>query len=146
MNTLSRSTLQAFQHFSFACKYQFLKTCPKEFIRFLSKCIVKLLQGNFSEVKRSHVLKYRDQFRELSLFKKNNLEATKKSTFVAKKVYCSKKKHFPTSSLTICFEMEQFVLVLLSVYNSNTLTQPLLQNKNNPNTNLSKLPRTTKVR
>ena len=37
---------QAFQHFSLACKIQFLKTCPKEFIQFLSECIVHLLQGN----------------------------------------------------------------------------------------------------
>ena len=43
------------------------KTCPKEFIRFLGECIVNLLQGNLSEVKRRHVLKYRDEFQELSL-------------------------------------------------------------------------------
>ena len=57
MNTLNLSTLQAFQHFSLACNIQFLKTCPKEFIRFLSKSIGNLLQGNMSEVKRSHGLK-----------------------------------------------------------------------------------------
>ena len=66
MNTLNLSTLQAFQHFSLACKIQFLKTCREEFIRFLSECIVNLLQRNFSEVKRSHVLKYRDDIHELS--------------------------------------------------------------------------------
>ena len=57
MNTLNLSTLQAFQHFSLAWKLQFLKTCPKEFIRFLSECIVNLLQENLSEVKKKHVLK-----------------------------------------------------------------------------------------
>ena len=67
MNKLNLSTLQAFQHFSLACKIQFLKTCPKEFIRFLSEWIVNLLQGNLSEVKRRHVLKYRDKLHELSL-------------------------------------------------------------------------------
>ena len=42
------------------------KTCPKKFIRFLSKCIINLLQGNLSEVKRRHVLKYRDKIHELT--------------------------------------------------------------------------------
>ena len=67
MNTLNLSTLQAFQHFSVPCKIQFLKICPKEFIRFLSECIVNLLQGNLSETKRRHVLKYRDEIHDLSL-------------------------------------------------------------------------------
>ena len=35
--------------------------------RFLSKCIVNLLQGNLSEVKRSYALRYRDKIHELSL-------------------------------------------------------------------------------
>ena len=67
MKTLNLSTLQAFQHISLACKIQFVKTCPKEFIRFLSEYIVNMLQGNLSEVKKSHVLKYRDEIHELSL-------------------------------------------------------------------------------
>ena len=67
MNTLNLSTLQASQHFFFACKIQLLKTCPEDFIQFFSKCIVNLLLGNLSEVKRSHVLKYRDKNDELSL-------------------------------------------------------------------------------
>ena len=67
MNTLNLSTLQAFERFSLECKIQFLKTCPKDFIQFLSECIVNLLQGNLSEVKTSHVLKYGDEIHELSL-------------------------------------------------------------------------------
>ena len=67
MNTLNLSTLQAIQHFSIAFKNQFPKTFPEDFIRFLSECIVSLLQGNLSEVKRSHVLKYRDKIHKLSL-------------------------------------------------------------------------------
>ena len=73
MNSLQLSTLQAFQQFSFACKNQFPKTSPAEFIQFLSECIVKLLQGNLSEVKGSHMLKYRDKAHELSL-KRTTLE------------------------------------------------------------------------
>ena len=67
MNTLSLSTLQALQRFSLACKDQFPKSCPKEFTRFLSDCIVNLLQRNLTEIKRSHLLKYRDEIHELSL-------------------------------------------------------------------------------
>ena len=51
---------------NFACKIQFLRTCPKQFIRFLSVCIVHLLQGNLSKAKRSHVLNYGDEVHELS--------------------------------------------------------------------------------
>ena len=43
------------------------KTCPKEIIGFHSWCIVNLLQGNLSEVNRSHVLNYRGEIHELSL-------------------------------------------------------------------------------
>ena len=67
MKTLNLSTLLAFQHYSLACKIQFLKTCPKKFIRFPSEWIINLLQGNLSGVKRRHVVKYRDEIHELSL-------------------------------------------------------------------------------
>ena len=65
------------------------KNLYKRIYPIFSKCIVNLLQGNLSEVKRSHVLKYRDEILEMS-FKKNNLEATKKSTFVAKRIIAHK--------------------------------------------------------
>ena len=48
----------------------------------------------------------------------NNLEATKKSSFVAGR-FIAQKKQIPPSSLIIYLETEQFVLVPLSVYNSN---------------------------
>ena len=116
MNTLSLSTLQAFQHFSLACKIQFLKTCRKDFIQFLSECIVNLLQANLSEVKRSHVSKYRDEIHELSLKgttwkQRRSLLSSQKGLFLIKTI--------PPSSLIICLEKEQFVLVPLSVYNSS---------------------------
>ena len=53
-----------------------------------------------------------------TVFKRNNLEATKKSPFVAKRNN-AQKKQFPPSSLIIYLEMEQFVLVPLSVYNNS---------------------------
>ena len=47
------------------------KNLSKEkFIRFLTNCIVNLLQGNLSEVKRGHFLKYRDKIHELFLKRK----------------------------------------------------------------------------
>ena len=119
MNTLNLFTLQAFQHFSLACKIQFLKTCPKEIIRFLTEFSVNLLQGNLSEAKKETRPKVQRQ-NSPTVFKKNNLEATKKSTFVAKRDYCSEKQFPPSpSSLIICLEMEQFVLLRLSVHNSS---------------------------
>ena len=128
MNTINLSTLQAFQYFSLACRIQFLKTFPKEFIRFFSECIVNLLQGNLSEVKRSHVLKYRDEIHELSL---------KRTTWKQRRILLSAHKglllikQFPPSSLIICLEREQFVLVPLSVFNSS----------NNPTIVTKKLPK-----
>ena len=116
MNTLNFFTLQAFQHFSFACKYQFLKNCPKKFIRFLSERIVNLLQGKLSEVKRSLVLKCRDKINELP--SKRTIWKQRRSLFSPQKGLLLINT-ISSSSLTICFEMEKFVLVVLSVYNSN---------------------------
>ena len=116
MNTVKFTTLQAFQQFFLACKIQFLKTCPKEYIQFLSECIVNLLQINFSEVKRRHVLKYRDKTQEL--FDKKQLGSNKEVYFRRKKNYCSQKQ-IALSSLIIFLEMEHFVLVPFSVSNSS---------------------------
>ena len=108
--------LQAFQHFSLAREIQFLKTCPKEFIRLLSECNVNLLPEKLSEVKRSHVLKYRDKNHELSL---------KRTTWKQRRSLLSVQKGFlliktiSLSSLIVCLEMEKFVLVPLSAYNSS---------------------------
>ena len=76
-------------------------------------------------------------------FEKNNLEATKNSLFVAKKLIAH--KNFSPFVINLCLEMEQFVLEpFLSA--TTATTQQLSQNKNYPNINLSKLPRTTKIR
>ena len=49
------------------CKIQFLQNSPKEFIRFLSECIVNLIHGNLQDLKKEQVLKYRKQIHALSL-------------------------------------------------------------------------------
>ena len=89
--------------FSLACKIQFLKTCSKEFIRFLSECIVNLLQRILSEVKRRHVVKYRDEIEELSL-KPTNWKQ-RRSLLSSQKGLLLKKKQFSLSSLIIYLEM-----------------------------------------
>ena len=143
MKTLNLSTLQAFQHFSVACKIQFLETCPNEFIKLLSKCIANLLQGNLSEVKRIHVLRYRDGIHELFL-KKNILEATKKSHSVAKRIVAHK-NNFPLRHLSLALRWSSLFQYLFLSTTAAT-TQQLSQNKNYPNPKLSKLPRTRKIR
>ena len=116
MNTLNLSTLQAFQLFSLAYKIQFLETCPQKFIRFLSVCIVNLLQGDFPDVERGHVLTYRDKIQGLAL---------KRTTWRQRRSLLSSQKGFllirtiSPSSLNNCLEMEQFVLVPLSVFNGS---------------------------
>ena len=87
MISLYLSPLQAFQHFPLACKIQFLKTCPKKFSRFLSECIVNLLQLNLLEVKKSQVLKYRDEIHEMSL--KRTTWKQRRSLLSSQKDFCS---------------------------------------------------------
>ena len=59
------------------------KNLSKEFIRFLSECIVNLLQRNLSEVETRHVVKYRDKIQELSL--KRTTWKQQRSLFLSQK-------------------------------------------------------------
>ena len=61
MNTQTISTLQVSQALSSNDKSHFLHSCPKEFIRFLCECLIKLLKGNLQAVKRRHVVKFQDE-------------------------------------------------------------------------------------
>ena len=72
---------------------RFLKTRLKYFIRFLSECIVNLLQGKRSEVKKKSLANVQRQHLR-TVVKRNNLEATKKFTFVAK-MTIAHKNNFP---------------------------------------------------
>ena len=133
MNTLNLFTLQAFQRFSLAYKIQFLKTCPKEFFRSLSECIVNLLQGNSSDVKKSHVLKYKEENKKRTTWKQR------------RSLLSSQKGLMLKNNFAFRPEMEQFALVPNRSTTEET-TQYLSQSKNHSNTNLSKLPRTTNGR
>ena len=135
MNTINLSTLHAFQHFSLACK--FLKTCPRNIIRFLSDCILNLLQGKVSEVKRSHVPKYREKNHEL--FLKRTTWTQRRCLFSSEKKLLLIKTISPLV-LIICLEMEQCVLVPLSVYhcsnNPTIVTKQELPKKTWPNSHV----------
>ena len=67
MNTQILSTLQVFQCFSQKCIHLFLRSCPKEFIRFICKCIINLLKGDLQSIKRHHVARFESEVRLLSL-------------------------------------------------------------------------------
>ena len=67
MNTQNLSTLQVLQWLSRKCKNHFLQSCPKERLRFLRECMVKLLKGKLQVIKRHHVVKFKDEVWLLSL-------------------------------------------------------------------------------
>ena len=113
MNTLNLSTLQAFQHFSLACKIQ----SPKRIYPISQRVHCQPAARKFVRSKKKSPPKVQRR-NSRTFLKNNNLEATKKSTYVAKRIF-AQKKQFPLSSLVIYLEMEQFVLVPLSVYNSS---------------------------
>ena len=67
MNTQHLSTLITFQTYSQNFKKTFLRNCPKNFIQFLSECIVNLLEGQLQEIQKQDVIKYRDEIHQLVL-------------------------------------------------------------------------------
>ena len=100
-------------------KIQLLQNSPEEFIRFLSESIVNLLHGNLQDLKQEEVLEYRKEINALSLVRtawkeRRRILSTKKD--------CYWEKQYPHSSLVIYLDMEQFVLVPISVCNSNIKT------------------------
>ena len=117
MNTQNLFTLQVFQSISHKCKNLFLQSCTKEFVRFLYKCIINLLKGNLQSIKRRHVTKFQSKVRQLS---------PKRTTWKQRRdILASERgllKLLLLPSLTICFDMEKFVLVPASVYNKSLIT------------------------
>ena len=117
MNTRNFLTLQVFQCKS---KSQCLQCCSKEFLRFLCERILNLLKGNLQSTKRRHVAKSQSEVRLLSL---RGTTRKQRRDIVASKKACSSYKLLVLSSLTICLDMEQFVLVAASRYNRSLNTQ-----------------------
>ena len=96
------------------CKNFFLQAWPKHFIAFLCECIINLLEGNLQSPKRHHVAKFQNKVRLLSL---------KRSTWKQRRNLLASEKGLLLPSLTICLDMEQFLLVPASTYNKNFITQ-----------------------
>ena len=60
------SILPLFQTLSKKIQKQFILHCPKNFIQFLSECLVKLLGGELSELRKVNVVKHRREISELT--------------------------------------------------------------------------------
>ena len=70
------------------------KACPREFIRFLSECVVNLLQGNLSEAKKETCPKVQRQNLR-TVFKKKQLGRNEEVYFRRKKGIIAHTNNFP---------------------------------------------------
>ena len=66
MSTQYVSILPIFQKFSLSLRKQFILNCPKDFIQFLSECLVNLLRGELRDLRKKDVVKYRKEISELT--------------------------------------------------------------------------------
>ena len=80
----------------------------------------KTAQRNLQSIKRHHVAKFQSEVRLLSI---NVQLGSKEETFWRPKGGSSSLKLLLLPSLTICLDMEQFVLAPASVYNKSLITQ-----------------------
>ena len=65
MSTQYVSILPIFQKFSLRLR-KFILNCPKDFIQFLGECLVNLLRGEFRDLRKEDVVKYRKEISELT--------------------------------------------------------------------------------
>ena len=121
MNTQNLSTLQVFQSLCRKCKSHFIRSCPKEFIRFLCECIVNLLKKKFAR----HKKKSRGK-----VLRRSFVTIVKKTTWKQRRNILSSENDCnyltvitPPVSLIFCLDMEQFVLVPAAVYSQSVTTQ-----------------------
>ena len=65
------------QKISVSFRKKFILNCPKDFIQFLSECLVKFSRGEFQDFQKNNAQKYRKQVSELTqkqhLYKKEEL-------------------------------------------------------------------------
>ena len=121
MNTQNLSGLQVFQSFFCKCKNLFLQSCPKEFMRFVCECKVNLLKRNLQNIKRQRVPNFLNDvwlpFLRRGIWRqRRDILASKKGSQL--------KKSLLFSSLVIFLDIEQFVLVPVSVCNKKSLSTP----------------------
>lgn len=57
--------MKLFQTFSPTFKHIFLQNCPKEFVRFLSECVVNLMRGELDSLNKSDLISYKAQLKKL---------------------------------------------------------------------------------
>ena len=124
------------QSFSHKCKSLLLQFWPKEIIRFLCECIMNLLKGNLQSIK--NITWQNFEARCNYCLQKVQLGSKEEKLGRLKKAYSSLKSLL-LPWLTICLDMEQFVLVPASVYNKKLINQPVTkqelpkhQNSQNP--------------
>ena len=87
---------------------------------FFCECILNLLKGNLQTVERDHVAIFQSKVRLLSI---NVQLGSKEETFWRPKNAYRSLKLLLLPSLTICLDMEQFVLFPTSMYNKSWITQ-----------------------
>ena len=66
MNTQYLSMLNMFQSWTPKCRKLFLLHCPKDFIGFISECIVNMLRGQLDDLKKTDVQKYQKEIKKLA--------------------------------------------------------------------------------
>ena len=119
MNSKTLYSLKVFQLFSCKCKSLFLHSCPKELICFLCKCWVNLLKANLQSIKWHHLTNFQNEVWLLCL---KRLTWKQKRDLLASEKNASSLKSLPLPSSVIYPDMEQFVLVPVSVHNNKNLS------------------------
>ena len=66
MSTQYVSILPIFQKFSLRLRKQFILNRSKDFIQFLSECLVNLLRGELRDLQKEDLVKYREEVSELT--------------------------------------------------------------------------------
>ena len=94
---------------------------PKRVYPFSMRMHSKSTQGKLASHKKTSCGKI-SRRSLVTIAKKNNLEAKRKRSVVRQRI-ATNSRHYTFPSLTICLDMEQFVLVPASVYNKSMTMQ-----------------------
>ena len=81
MSTQYVSILLIFQKNSLRLQKQFVLNCPKDFIQFLSECLVKLLRGELRNLRKEDVVKYQKELSKLTQKRTHLHKRTKEELF-----------------------------------------------------------------
>ena len=111
-----------FQSFSYKCKNLLRQSCPKEFIRFLCKCIEHLLERKLQRAKRYHMAKFQ---REVRLFFLKSTTCKQRREVLGAEKGLQLLKVFTIPVIIICVDMQQFVLIPDSVHNNTRIFQSI---------------------